>query len=254
MVHNYQILNVGQDNFKFSSSKNFMFKLELKFIDDFICAQEISSSQSSLQSQTADKSQNATLSQDWITKKLVPKSQDNLVSTQNVEDVDELFSSSQDNAIDEVFTSTENVSKVDYVAATYDDVPASEKVNFASLLLTEEANDDEDVTDFLMPTQEDNRVESSVRYDDVVQESMSILDEGKQLTQSTENPVEHDAQEFDHSVVSFSIIWPAQSISLYCSKLNGRRLLQVYMLCTRVSLSIATNNETSRKPSVVWDG
>ena len=168
----------------------------------FICVQEVSPSQSSLQSQNANKSQNAALSQDWITKKLISKSDgDNLKSTQNVENVDKLITSSQVLAINEAFPSTEDVAKqsnIDYVAATYDDNPTFNKVNFASLLLTEEADDD-DMNDFLLPTQEDNKVESSNQMDDVVKESTPVPDVGKLPTQ---NPVEHDAQDFDHFEVS----------------------------------------------------
>ena len=142
------------------------------------------------------------MSQDWITKKLVSKSDDdNLKSAQKVENVDKLFTSSQVLTIKEAFPSTEDVAKqsnIDYVAATYDDNPTFNKVNFASLLLTEEADDD-DMNDFLLPTQVDNKVESSIQMDAVGKESNQVPDPGSLPTQ---NPVEHDAQDFDHFEVS----------------------------------------------------
>ena len=170
-----------------------------------------------MQSQKADNSQNAGLSQDWITKRFVSKSDDNLKSTQNVEKVDKLFTSSQVLAINEAFPSTEDVAKqsnIDYVAATYDDNPTLNKVNFASLLLTEEADDD-DMNDFLLPTQENKKVETSTQMDEVVKKSTPVPDPGNL---PTPNPAEHDAQDFDHFDVSCLQNKPAQSILLDSSK------------------------------------
>ncbi len=156
-----------------------------------------------------EKSQISASSQGWITKKLVPKPDDTLKSTQNAANADELFSLSQVRAINEVFTSTDDVEKqanTEYVAATYDDASTVNRVNFASLLATEEADGD-DMNDFLLPTQEDNKTESSIQ---VEEKSMSVFEAGKP---QTPNPMEHDAQDFDNFEVSclklnpYTIIW-----------------------------------------------